>query len=319
MTDQISTRLHVVDDIADGVRLYDFRPMPGATLPAFSPGSHIDVVLGPELVRSYSLCNLDESGGRYVIAIRRQDDGKGGSVTAHRTLQVGDEVRIRPPRNNFQLIENAEHSVFIAGGIGITPIFAMIQRLEKLKRSWELHYSSPTRRRAAFLAEFEALEEKEGGRVHFHSDDEHGGSIMDLRPILGTYRAGSHYYCCGPSGMIETFESLTGGFPAGSAHLERFSSDVPLSTAGSFEVEFRRLGKSVRVHEGETILQAAINAGADVAFSCEEGVCGSCETAVIEGIPDHQDLVLSKHEREANRKMMICCSRSKTPKLVLDL
>lgn len=319
MTEQICTRLHAVDDIADGVRLFDLRPLPGASLPAFSPGSHIDVVLGPDLVRSYSLCNLDENGGRYVIAVRRQDDGKGGSVAAHRALHAGDEVQIRPPRNNFQLVENASRSVFIAGGIGITPIFAMIQRLEALRQPWELHYSSPTHQRAAFLAEFKALEKQAAGRVHFHFDDEHGGSIMDLGPILSSYAAGSHYYCCGPSGMIEKFESLTEGFPADSVHVERFSSDVPLSTSGSFEVEFRRLGKTVLVHEGETILEAALKAGADVAFSCEEGVCGSCETAVIEGIPDHQDMVLSKHEREANRKIMICCSRSRTPKLALDL
>lgn len=319
MTLELRVIVHAVHDIADGVRLFDLRPSSGTTLPSFSPGAHIDVVLGDDVVRSYSLCNGCDEAGRYVIAIRRQEGGKGGSVLAHQTLTAGHAVVVRPPRNNFQLAEGAGRSVFIAGGIGITPIYAMIQHLEALGKPWELHYSSPGRGRTAFLAELQALEAKAPGRVHFHFDDEQHGAVLDLAPVLEVSRPGAHYYCCGPTGMLDAFERLTDRFPGETVHLERFSSDLPVSTEGSFEVEFRRLGKTVRVRDGETILAAAIEAGADVAFSCEEGVCGSCETHVIAGIPDHQDLVLSKHERETNTKMMICCSRSKTPKLVLDL
>ncbi len=316
----LQARVADVSEIAEGVKTFALVPAGDAPFPAFEAGSHLDILLGNGLVRSYSLCNLPDGSGRYVIAVRRQDDGAGGSVYIHDRVAEGDTLTIRPPRNNFALRREAGHSVLVAGGIGITPIFAMIQQLERDGHSWSLYFASPSRARTAFLDDLTALEARRPGRVLFHFDEEAAGALIDLQGALAAHPDDdTHFYCCGPTPMLDAFKALTAGLPGDRFHMEHFSASHEVDTSGSFEVEFRRLGKVVTVSDGETILDAALAAGADVAYSCEEGVCGSCETQVLEGVPDHRDEVLSDYERASNQKMMICCSRSKTPRLVLDV
>lgn len=319
MSQQIRVRLSEIADIADDVKTLEMRAVDGAVLPRFTAGAHIDLLLPGGLIRSYSLCNSQAEPDRYVVAVRRQDNGKGGSLAVHKALRTGAEILIHPPRNNFPLVPDAEHSVLIAGGIGVTPIMSMILQLEALGRSWELHYSSTSRQRAAFLDSLAVFERAKPGRVHFHFDDEHKGAVLDIAACLRGAPAQAHFYCCGPTPMLAAFKAQTEKLPDSHIHIEHFSSDVVHTKDGTFEVEFRRLGKIVTIAEGQTILEAAIELGCDVPYSCQEGVCGSCEVTVLEGIPDHQDEVLSRQEREANTKMMICCSRSKSPKLVLDI
>lgn len=313
-------RVAAVKDVAEEVKTFELEPAGGSAFPPFEAGAHIDVLLDGGMARSYSLCNDPSEAGRYVIAVRRQKDGEGGSVRMADTVHEGDTLNIRAPRNNFRLCENATSSVFLAGGIGITPIFAMVLKLEREGADWSLYYASPSRGRTAFREELEALEAKKPGRVHFHFDEEAEVETVDISSILSAHRnTGTHFYCCGPTGMLKTFETLTADLPEDSVHTEHFSAGQVVDKSGTFEVEFKRLGKVVTIHEGETILDAAIEAGANVAYSCEEGVCGSCETLILEGEPDHRDEVLSHHERQTGKKMMICCSRSKSSRLVLDI
>jgi vanillate O-demethylase ferredoxin subunit len=224
-------------------------------------------------------------------------------------------LRINPPRNNFPLAEDAPHSLLIAGGIGITPLWCMLQRLRALGRSWELVYCARTRRHAAFQGELAAL----GSAVRFNFDQEPGGTMLDIAATVAAAPRGTHLYCCGPVPMLEAFERATAALPPAQVHVEYFAAKAPKAIDGGYTVVLARSRLSFEVARGKTIIDTLIEKGFDAPYSCLEGVCGTCETRVIEGTPDHRDLVLSKDERAANRTMMICCSGSKTEKLVLDL
>jgi vanillate O-demethylase ferredoxin subunit len=299
--------------LADGIVAVELRAV-GDPLPAFTAGAHIDLYL-PGMVRSYSLVNPQEERDRYVIAVNRDAASRGGSRYVHEQLGAGAGLRIGPPANNFPLTEAAEHSLLIAGGIGITPLWCMVQRLSALGRSWQLVYCARSRRQAAFVDELASL----GSRVRFNFDGEPGGTLLDLRAEVAHAPAHTHLYCCGPLPMLEAFEAATSGWPAPQVHLEYFSAARPKAAEGGFTVVLARSGLSFYVPQGKTIIDALLDNGFDAPYSCLEGVCGTCETRVLEGVPDHRDLVLSKEERAANRTMMICCSGSKTDKLVLDL
>jgi len=311
----IEVRVEGVAPLAQGIAAYDLRPPAGGGLPPFAAGAHVDLYLPQGMVRSYSLVNPQEERHRYVIAVNRDAASRGGSAWVHDTLRAGSTLSIGAPRNNFPLAEAASHSVFIAGGIGITPLWCMIQRLRALGRSWELVYCARTRAHAAFRAELEAL----GPAVRFNFDGEPGGRMLDIAATVAAAPRDADLYCCGPVPMLEAFERATAERPPAQVHVEYFSAKAPPASEGGYTLVLARSGLSFEVARGKTIIDTLIEKGFDAPYSCLEGVCGTCETRVIEGTPDHRDLVLSKAEREANRTMMICCSGSRTPKLVLDL
>jgi vanillate O-demethylase ferredoxin subunit len=209
--------------------------------------------------------------------------------------------------------------VLIAGGIGITPILSMIRTLTSWKKDWKLHYAVRTRARAAFLDELLRLAADKPQRLQLHVDDEHAGHVLDLAQIASEADDHTHLYCCGPTMMLEAFEKATADTPACRVHVEYFSAKGPLVPQGGYIVELARSGLALAVPEGATILDALLEAGVDVPFSCSEGICGTCRTGVLSGTPQHRDLVLSDAERSANQEMMICCSGSEGDRLVLDL
>lgn len=299
---------------APNIVSYDLRPLSGGELPAFTAGAHIDLALGSGLRRSYSLLNSQAERHRYVVAVQKDRASRGGSRWIHENLRPGDVLTIDGPRNNFPLCESAELSLLIAGGIGITPMLSMIDRLSALGRAWQLVYCARKRSGTAFL---QALEGKPG--VRFNFDEEPGGAMLDIAAVVAGAPAHAHLYCCGPLPMLGAFEAATRHLGRSRVHLEYFTAKEPVSPSGGFTVVLARSQREIAVPSGKTILDALQEAGIDVPYSCMEGVCGSCETAVLEGVPDHRDLVLTDAERAASKTMMICCSGSKTEKLVLDL
>ena len=304
---------------AERINSYTLQALDGERLPAFTAGAHIDIHLTPDRVRSYSLTNDPAERHRYVIAVKHEVDGRGGSAHVHSRLKVGDTLSISAPRNNFIYDEGEHASVFVAGGIGITPILSMLRHATAIGRRWRLHYASRTRRDAAFLAEIEALTAASGSETNIVFDQEAGGAALDIAAIVARASANTHLYCCGPLPMLEAFRAATRSRPPQTVHLEYFSPVQEAATAGGFEVRLAKSGRTVAVAPGKTILDALLDAGFPVSYACGEGTCGTCETRVIEGVPDHRDVYLTDEEHAANQQIMICCSGAKTPLLVLDL
>ncbi len=306
-------RLTAIAYAAKDTNLYEFRRTDGANLPGIEPGAHIDIHLPNGMMRQYSLVTADGNPAAYVVGIKRDRASRGGSRYVHEYLGVAEILKIGGPRNHFPLIEDAPHSVLIAGGIGITPIWCMAQRLQKLGRSFELHYASRTRDEAAFLQELQKLPQ-----AHVHIDAEAGG-FLDLAPLVANAPAGSHFYCCGPAPMLAGYETVTKHVPAAQVHAEYFTAKEEAANEGGYVVELRKSELEFAIPQGRTILQVLRDAGVDTPYSCESGVCGACEAKVISGDVDHRDNVLTETERKASKTMMICCSGSKSPRLVLDL
>ncbi|WP_077002798.1 PDR/VanB family oxidoreductase [Variovorax sp. KK3] len=313
----LQLRLSAIRWEADGVQSFEFRDVADRALPGFLPGAHVDLHLPNGMSRSYSLCNDCAETDRYVVAVARDAKSRGGSIAMHDTLRVGQLLKVGRPRNHFPLDEEAAKSVLIAGGIGITPMWCMLQRLQALGRDWELFYAARGRQNAAFLRELRALSAQHPGRVHLHFDQEQG--LFDLAPVLRALPAGAHVYCCGPLPMLEAFERLTADRPPAQVHLEYFQAKDAPAAAGGVQVELSRSKKVVTVAEGKTVLDAVLDAGIDVPYSCMEGICGSCEVVVLEGEPDHRDSVLSDQQKRSNKTMMLCCSGARSARLVLDL
>lgn len=297
---------------APNIVSYELRPLEAGELPPFTAGAHIDLTLPNGLIRSYSLTNPQSERHRYVIAVQKDRASRGGSKWVHENFRPGDVLTVNGPRNNFALNEAAEKSIFIAGGIGITPILSMVERLSSLKREWELIYCARKRAEAAFVDRLE-------GKVRFNFDEEPGGKMLDIAAVVRTAPPDAHFYCCGPLPMLEAFEAATAALPRERVHVEYFSAKEPPAVAGGFKLVLAKSGKELEVPAGKTILDTLLDAGLDVAYSCMEGVCGTCETRVLEGTPDHRDLILTEEEHAAGKVMMICCSGSKGEKLVLDL
>lgn len=291
----------------------------GDPLPAFTPGAHIDLRLAPGLTRSYSLVNPAHERHRYVVAVSKDPASRGGSRHVHERLRPGDVIEVSAPANHFALVEDAPQVVMFAGGIGITPLWCMAQRLHALGRAWVLHYSVRQRARCAYLQELQALERASPGHVHFHFDEEEGGRPMDLRAVIDTVAPQAHLYCCGPPAMLRAFEQAAAQRAPGTVHVEYFSARAEAAVARSYRVVLARSGRTFEVPAGKTILSVLLQARLDVPYSCGEGVCGACETRVLSGEPDHRDTVLSPQEAAAGRTMMICCSGSRSETLVLDL
>jgi tetrachlorobenzoquinone reductase len=302
---------------AIGVLSVELIPQLGAHFPEFAPGSHIDLHLPNGLVRSYSLCNSFHEKNRYVLGILQDSRSRGGSRYVHEALRCGASIPISEPRNNFALDQTAAATILLAGGIGITPILSMYRTLREMNAEVRLIYCARSRRQAAFLDELERL----GGDVQLHFDDEHDGKPLDLTSALASSPSGVHAYCCGPEVMLNAFEAACSQTGIEHVHVERFAGGAGLqaSTVGGFTVELARSGKTLEISEGKSILRTLLDAGVDVDHSCEEGVCGACETRVLSGCPDHRDSVLSTEQKSANKVMMVCVSGLKSGRLVLDL
>ncbi len=314
-TETIQARVISITREAEGINSYELQDRAGRELVPFTAGAHVDLHLPNGLIRSYSLVNPPRERHRYVIAVNRDAASRGGSRFIHEHLRVGDAIAVGTPRNNFALDENAAHSVLVAGGIGITPLWCMTRRLEELGRSWALYYSARTRRHAAFAEPLRRF----GARVHWNFDREPGGAMLDLAKIVRAAPPDAHLYCCGPLAMLDAFERATAARAPHLVHVESFAPREPAATRGGFTVVLARTERSFTVPIGKTILETLLDEGIEVQHSCTQGVCGSCETAVLEGVPDHRDLVLSREEHARNRTMMLCCSGSRSPRLVLDL
>jgi len=301
---------------AESTNLYEFRPAGGGAVRAFTCGAHVDLHLPDGTIRQYSIASPQAARDHYLLGIKREDSGRGGSRWVHEALKVGTTLKVGAPRNHFPLIEDGSPVVFIAGGIGVTPLRSMLDRAREIGLDWRLYYAFRARGDAAFLAELEEL----GDRVQVHADDEQGRAI-GLAAIVAAAPRDAHLYCCGPAPMLDAFEAIAAetGFPAVQIHVERFSADPPPRTMTGFVVELARSGVEIMVAPGQTILECARAIGLPVEASCEQGICGACETRVLAGAPDHQDKILTEAERLSNETMMICCSGSLTGRLKLDL
>ena len=300
------------------VDVFELRALGGGELPAFTAGAHVDLHLPNGLVRSYSLTNDQDERDRYVIGVSRDAASRGGSRYLHEQVQVGSVLTLDGPRNHFPLEEGAARSIFIAGGIGITPILSMTRRMEKLGLSWLLHYCARTRSHAAYLDYLRAASAFEHGRVRLHFDQE-CGRLLDVDAVVAGAEPGTQIYCCGPTAMLAGFERAMARRPDCVGHVEYFANGTAAAIAGGFEVALARSGRSIVVAPGKSILDALLEAGIEAPHSCREGVCGTCETRVLEGEPDHRDLVLSQAEHASCKLMMICVSGCKGKKLVLDM
>jgi ferredoxin-NADP reductase len=300
---------------ASGIVLLELREAGGHPLPVWEPGAHVDLILGNGApTRQYSLCGDPADRLVYRLGILRDAEGGGGSTYVHDRLAEGDVVRIRGPRNNFPLVPAASY-LFIAGGIGVTPLVPMIAAAEAAGANWRLHYGAHTRAGMAFADELSAY----GERVSLHARDGSGRMVLDQ--ILGTPEEGTLVYCCGPERLVADVEAHCRVWPARSLHVERFDAKPadPDAVDTEFEVVLRRSSLTLTIPAGKSILDTVEAAGVGVMSSCGKGTCGTCETNVLEGVPDHRDSVLNEDERALNEFMMICCSRSRTPQLVLDL
>jgi vanillate O-demethylase ferredoxin subunit len=315
VTTTLRVRVKAATWEAPHVTSFELRPLDGGELPAFTAGAHIDLRLGNGLARSYSLTNSQDERHRYVIGVQKDRASRGGSKWVHENLRVGDIVSIDGPRNNFALDEAAGQSILIAGGIGITPILCMARRLSALRHDWRLVYCARRRADAAFLDDLAAF----GSRVSFNFDEEPGGRLLDIAGVVRAAPADAHLYCCGPAPMLAAFEAATAELPRERVHVEYFGAKEAPAAAGALKVLLARSGREFVVPQGKSILETLLDAGLDVAHSCTQGVCGACETKVLEGVPDHHDLVLTEAEQASGNTMMICCSRAKSERLVLDL
>jgi ferredoxin-NADP reductase len=303
------------ETVADDVVRLTLRGLDGGELPAWQPGAHIDLVLTDELVRQYSLCGDPADRAVLQVAVLRERHGRGGSAHVHEHLNEGDPVRMRGPRNHFPLIE-AQRYVFIAGGIGITPILPMIAEVDRAGARWRLVYGGRTRTSMAFG---DQLESSYPGKVSIEPMDQVG--LLDLSTILAEPGERAAVYCCGPEPLLAAVEQECVRWPSGALHLERFTpvATVPAGAQGSFEIELARSGGTLTVPADRSILEVVEDSGIQVLSSCREGTCGTCEAAVLDGVPDHRDHVLTAEEQAANDTMMICVSRSRSTRLLLEL
>jgi tetrachlorobenzoquinone reductase len=292
-------------------------------LPSFAAGAHVDLLLPNGIRRSYSLCNRPTDRDRYVVGVKKANPSRGASSYIHDHLRVGQRIEISTPRNNFPLAQTATHSIFIAGGIGITPIWSMIQTLESEGGQWKLYYAARTAKDAAFLRELRALGVAHPDRIDIRFDHEAGVAMLDLEGIVNEHAgSGVHFYACGPSPMLDAFEAATTSIPQANRHLERFSADAKASSEAAlaeYQAILAKSGITLRITPEKSLLDTLLDAGVSVDFSCMEGICGSCRVAVQEGQPDHRDHVLTDEERARNDAVLVCCCGSRTPRLVLDL
>ncbi|HEV7371768.1 cytochrome P450/oxidoreductase [Arenibaculum sp.] len=309
-------RVREVHREAEGIVQLTLEDPRGRKLPSWSPGAHIDVIVG-EHVRKYSLCGRSDDERRLQVAVLREQAGRGGSAFIHERVAPGAMIRIRGPKNHFRLDEGAASYLLVAGGIGITPIVAMADRLKRLGKDYAIHYAG---RSLASMAFVDRLRRDHGDRLHLYPAAD--GRRLDLAALLREPRPGEQIYACGPERLLAALEALTRDRPEGALRVEHFTSAGTRLDPGQeigFDVELKDSGLTVRVPPERTVLEALRAVGVDVPSDCEEGLCGTCEVTVIEGEIDHRDKVLTQSERMENRRMMTCCSRARRDKITLAL
>lgn len=307
---------------ADDICVFELAHSTGSPLPAFTAGAHINVQGPTGIVRQYSLCNKPGETDRYVIGVLKEPGSRGGSRALHECIREGDTLRISQPNNLFALAPIREHSLLLAGGIGITPILCMAEELAAEGSSFEMHYCTRSPSRTAFLGYLKKCHFTSS--VHFHFDDGAPEQRLDLTLLLRQPCEGLHLYVCGPAGflayVLQTAERS--GWGKDHLHYEYFSAPEGASSMApdeEFDVKIASSGKIVRVASSESVAAALARNGIEIPLSCEQGVCGACVTRVLDGVPDHRDMYLTKEEHARNDQLTPCCSRSKTPLLVLDL
>ncbi|MDB5960626.1 MAG: Vanillate O-demethylase oxidoreductase [Massilia sp.] len=304
---------------ADGICSYELVRADGQPLPPFTAGAHIDVHVSDQLVRQYSLCNAPGETQRYQIAVLRDPASRGGSQAMHDNIHGGAVIRISAPKNHFPLVP-APHTLLMAGGIGVTPMLAMAEQLQAQGASFEMHYSARTPERTAFCQRIAAAPYAD--KVHFHFDNGGAGQQLDLPALLAAQAPDTHLYVCGPGGFIEFVlgGARAQGWPGERLHVEYFSA-AAVDTAGDqpFDVKIASTGQVFTVPADRTVIKVLEEHGIDIPYSCEEGVCGTCLTRVLEGEPEHRDMYMTDEEHASNQEFTPCCSRAKSALLVLDL
>jgi len=305
---------------AEGICSLELRAPDGAPLPPFTAGAHIDLHLPGGVVRPYSLCNDPADTRRYQIAVLREAASRGGSAAVHELLHEGERLYVGRPRNLFALDEGGRSHLLLAGGIGITPLLAMAERLHAIGADFQLHHATRSLARTPFRARLAAA--PYAHRVHHHLDDGDAAQRLDLVALLASPEPGRQLYVCGPQGFMQAVlaQAKAAGWPDGQVHTESFGA-APCAVAGdqAFDVLLSRSGRVVTVPAHRSVVQALADAGVVVATSCEQGVCGTCLTRVVDGVPAHRDQYLTPEEQAANDQFLPCCSRSQSARLVLDL
>lgn len=311
---QMPLRVAAITEVADGIRSFELVQPDGTDLPSFTPGSHVKVQTPSGELRKYSLCNDPAERHRYVITVKREEAGQGGSLSMHQDLKVGDTLPTSVPENAFPLVEKARAYVFIAGGIGITPILSMIRSFGELPPApWKLYYLTRSPESTAFREELKAL----GRNVVIHHSLGEPDNQYDLWTALEKPNA-AHVYCCGPKGLMESVRDMTGHWSPTNVHFESFNEGGGVKPDDKpFTVKLAKSGAEFVVPVGKSILAALREHGCHAASSCESGTCGTCRTALLEGEADHRDMVLMPEEMES--QIMICVSRARSERLVIDL
>jgi len=307
-------------DEADGICSLELLPEQGGVLPAFTAGAHIDVHLSNGLVRQYSLCNPPSDKQRYQIAVLRDPVSRGGSQAVHDLVKEGQVLEISAPKNHFPLAADGRQHLLLAGGIGVTPLMAMAEQLSADGADFALHYFARSASKAAFVDRFVAS--AFASRVHTHWDDAPQDPPWSLATLIGKPQAGQHLYVCGPKGFMDAVlaAARAQSWTEDQLHCEFFGGQVVHDASdAAFTVKLASSGLEIQVGPEQTVVQALHKAGVDVPIACEQGVCGTCLTRVLSGVPDHKDLYLTPEEQAANDQFTPCCSRAKTTMLVLDL
>ena len=303
------------DRIADGIHIFEFRDVEGKTLPEFAAGAHIAIKAPSGLLRKYSLCNDPAEHDRYLVAIKREANGRGGSCDLIDNVKPGDQLLVSAPVNDFALPRRAQDFLFIAGGIGITPIMAMIREARAQGKRFRLFYLSRSPETTAFIEELSAPDLKDSVVIHYDEGDP--GKSLDLKPILAERKNREHLYCCGPRPLMEAVRHMTDHWSSTAVHFEAFSdAETHKPTDKPFKVRLAKSGDVIEVPTTKTILEALREHGLDVPSSCETGTCGTCRTKLLAGTPDHRDLVLADHERAD--QIMICVSRALSDEITID-
>lgn len=316
----LKVKVRAIRDEAVGIKSFELVSADGKGLPVFTAGAHIDVRIDEQAVRQYSLCNDPAELGRYLIAVKRSDESRGGSRALHDRVQVGDELTIEGPRNNFALERHAQHHVLLGAGIGITPLMSMAQQLQSLGRSFELHCFTRSPDHAAFKELL--LQPRFDGKVFFHYSMAAERRRETMERLLALRPEGHHLYLCGPHLFMDAVQQIAAAsWPSEAIHLEHFGADLHALAAPRepFDVKLAHSGRTLHVPADQTIADVLCAVGVPVVTSCREGVCGTCVTRVVEGQCDHRDAFLSAKERAAGNRILVCVSRAPGGRLVLDL
>jgi vanillate O-demethylase ferredoxin subunit len=322
MTDTSEFTVRVARKTPEAVDICTFELVrtDGEGLPAFSAGSHIDVHLPSGLTRQYSLCNDAGESHRYLIGVLRDPASRGGSCAMHDEIEEGATLRISAPKNHFPMASDASHSLLLAGGIGVTPLLCMAERMAAIGHPFEMHYCTRSPERTAFRQRI--AEAAFAPQVTLHVDDGPADQKLAIEQVLRAMPGQTHLYVCGPKGFMDWVlaSARAAGWPETRLHFEFFGANIEPSPAdGAFDVQIASSGRVIHIPADRTVVQALGDAGVEVQVSCEQGVCGTCLTRVLQGEPDHKDLYLTPEEQAANDQFTPCCSRARSPLLVLDL